>query len=268
MITRATANDFNVSLKEKSLVTLFKEAGFSTHWICNQEIFKGYGADKYLEEIDNFHYTCGSGNDEVVLPVLKGILDNDSSNKQFIVLNLFGNHYGVDSHPDEYNFFSPNLENSKVGSRSIESRELFINSYDNSVLYQDFVISKVIQLIQAKEAVSFVFFSSDHGESLFDEPDFFYGHGSAKPTKEQVHVPAFVWYSSLYKKYNDNVVSNLHQNKNKKLSSDNLFYTVSNLGLLSYPLYADSMSIADSNFLEPDTRFAIIDRTPVPVSFD
>lgn len=268
MVTRATADDFSISLKEKSLVTLFKEAGFSTHWICNQEIFNGYGADRYLDEIENFYFTCGKGYDEVVLPVLQDILDNDSGEKQFVVINLFGNHYGMSSQPDEYNLFSPNLEETKVVSRSSENVELFINSYDNSVLYQDFVLFKIIQLVEAKDAVSFVFFSSDHGESLFDAPDFFYGHGSSKLTREQVHVPAFLWYSSLYKAYNEEAVSNLYSNRNKRLSADNLFYTVSNLGSISYPSYADSLSFADFNFIEPQTRVAIIDRLPVAVSFD
>ncbi|MCL2072942.1 MAG: phosphoethanolamine transferase [Marinilabiliaceae bacterium] len=268
LLTRALSTDFELSNKEKSIVTLFKEAGFETYWICNQEIFKGYSADRFLQEVDNFYFKVGEGTDEVVLQVLDDILKNNDSKKKFIVINLFGNHYGLNFTPEKYHLFSPNLEGNKIVNRSVKNRELFINSYNNSVLFQDFILSEIINRVNSNNAISYVYFTSDHGESLFDEPDFFYGHGSSKITIEQIYIPAFVWYSTLYEKYNINMINNLNTNRDKKFSNDNTFYTLSQLSSINFDNFNAHYSIADSLFQEPAKRYAVIDYVVVPAEFD
>lgn len=267
MITRATSDNFDLCHKEKSIVSLFSEAGFTSYWISNQEIFKGYGSDKYLDEIDNYYSQTHKNPDEHILPVLDEVLSDTTNDKKLIIINLFGNHYGINSHPQEYNVFSPNLEQSNAINRNVSNRELFINSYDNSVLYQDYVLSEIIKHVDARESVSMVYFSSDHGESLFDEPSYFYGHGASTITKEQVHVPAFVWYSSLYEVFNSDLVVNLRANMDKRLSADNTFYTFAQLASVDFPQFVDSLSFADKNFKEPAERKAIVDYVTVSAEF-
>jgi len=268
LVTRATPEDYNLSYKEKSIVSLFKEAGFTTYWICNQEIFKGYYAQNYKQEIDNFYYKSGADNDEIVLEVLDEILSDKETNKKFIVINLFGNHYGINSTPEKFRLFTPNLDDRKLVSRSLKYREFFINSYDNSVLFQDFILSEIINQINVLNSVSYVYFTSDHGESLFDEPDFFYGHGAEKLTKEQVHIPAFIWYSRLFEHYNDKMINNLKMNSNKRLSNDNTFYTLAQLASIGFDMHNGNLSIADSSFKENEQRSALINYTVKISEFD
>jgi len=269
VITRAVSTDFKISLREKSIVSLFKEAGFMTYWVCNQDIFKGYGANKYKYEAENFYNKVGKGYDEVVLPVIEEIISDKKHKKKFIVVNLYGNHYGINDSPKNNNHFLPCLNDNKLVRRSAKNRELFINSYDNSVLYQDFVISEIINLVNSSNTVSFVYFSSDHGESLFDEPDFFYGHGASKITKEQLHIPVFFWYSSLFEQYNADKINNLQLNRNKKLSHDNTFYTLSQLSSIDFEKFNAQMSFADSSFICSEIRYVSIDeKSYISVEFD
>lgn len=267
IITRATAQNFDITFKEKSIITLFKEAGFQTYWICNQEIFEGLGAKKYKYEIENFYYT--QGYDESVIPIIDEIIKNKENKKKFIVVNLLGNHYGVSVVPEKFHLYVPNIDVKKLVNRIAKNRELFINSYDNSVLYQDYVLSEIINLINSSNSISYVYFSSDHGESLFDEPDFFYGHGASKITKEQIHIPVFLWYSPLFEKYNGEIIRNTQINKNKKLSHDFTFYTLAQLASINFDKFDANMSFADSTFISPEIRYVLKDENSYePVEFN
>lgn len=262
IITRATAQEYHLVKEEKSIFTLFKEAGFSTFWISNQVI-----AERYEDEPDTFYSCDASSYDEQVLPVLDSVLNDRSNNKKFILINLFGNHYGSNPYPDDYQLYSPSLEDSKNVLRSPKFREYFINSYDNSVYYQDFVLSNIIERLEQEQIHSFVFFTSDHGESLFDEPDNFYGHGSAKLTKEQINIPVFIWYSDLFKDNNETTVKNIEHNRLKKLSSDFTFHTIADMASIRFDSLDLSLSFAQEDFVEPEERFAILDFKCVAIEF-
>ena len=66
LLSRSTAKNFNVYLKEKTVVDAFKEAGFSTYWIANQSLgtplihrivqntTDHYFATKDFDSVDNF----------------------------------------------------------------------------------------------------------------------------------------------------------------------------------------------------------------------
>ncbi len=257
MITQATALTYERSFKEKSIVSLFKEAGFTTYWISSQNIFFGDKEGLYKEEVD-FFYESLTKYDKGVLPILSNILRGNQQ-KIFIVINLFGNHYGSKAYPDHYNVYPENPDEShKIIEKKPENRQDFVDSYDNSVLYQDSILSDIINQIEDKNANSFVFFSSDHGESLFEAPDYFYGHGAAKVTKEQVHITAFFWYSDIFEKHNSELVKNINANKHKKLSSDNIFFTIADLSLIQYEQMDSSLSFCRQGFSEPKVRHGLI----------
>ena len=67
------------------------------------------------------------------------------------------------------------------------------NSYDNTILYTDYVLDKIINELD-KSGVPYVFiYLSDHGESLMENNRVFHGMPPGIPLPpEQKHVPLIV----------------------------------------------------------------------------
>ena len=86
----------------------------------------------------------------------------------FVVLHTIGSHYQYSlRYPDEFDIFKPSSEWLNLK----EYKDLIINSYDNSILYADFIIDGVIEVLNKNNFISSVMYISDHGENLFDEYD-------------------------------------------------------------------------------------------------
>jgi len=140
---------------------------------------------------------CGHGGkcyDEDVLPLLEGNLGTYVSGYRFVVLHLGGGSHGPlysDRHPPEFQRFKPMCNEADVGNQCTLD-ELY-NSYDNTILYVDFVLGEIIQRLD-RSGVPYVFiYVSDHGESLMEEGRLFHGMppGIALPP-EQAQVPLIV----------------------------------------------------------------------------
>lgn len=255
MLTRFGADDFDKVYSEKSLVSAFKESGFSTFWISNQGLLSDPGAS-FIMDIDKIYDFSGYQNqisDGVVLPCLDEILA-DSSLKKCIFINLMGNHVAYNArHPDSFNVFRPSLSD---GSRAAMARnkEYFVNSYDNSVLYQDYILSQIITKVDSTSVMSFVMYFSDHGESLFDEGSETLGHTGDPPLPEQVHIPFFLWVSDQYEMRYSGRVTALRSHTDKPLSMDNLFFTLLEMANISHRFERPSMSFSDTLFVPPPVR--------------
>ena len=96
----------------------------------------------------------------------------DESHDNFIVLHQRGSHTPHDEqYPNEFAKFPA--------------------AYDNTVLYTDHVLNEVFQAIQNNlENETYVFFTSDHGEVLYEDDEKLFGHGWFK---QQVYEVPFLF---------------------------------------------------------------------------
>jgi len=262
MLTRGTPRDPKPGREERSIVSLYREAGFTTYWISSHEALTQPATFVYKNEADHFWQV--KGQDEAVLPVLKQVLDEPDARK-FIVISVRGNHYGRHIYPDAFERFVPGMEGIVGSSIRTANREEFINSYDNSVLYQDFVLSQIIDLVRARDLPSYVWFSPDHGESLFEPPLHLYGHGSPQVPREQIHIPVFVWLSERYIREYQGIFKALLKNRTKRLSAANSFYTLASLGGIRFQLMMPERSVASEMFVEPVRREVYMDGAVIEV---
>lgn len=140
---------------------------------------------------------CGHGGqcyDEDVIPLLVDNLKTYKSGYRFVVLHLGGGSHGPSyhlRHPPEFQKFKPMCLDADVVNKCTEE-ELY-NSYDNTILYVDSVVSRIIgELDQSKVPYVFIYLS-DHGESLLEEGRVFHGTplGVNLPP-EQAHIPLLV----------------------------------------------------------------------------
>ena len=235
MLTRKPAEQVdNYAFPERSFISAFKEAGFKTYWLSNQQKFGTFDTSTsvYAKEADEMfflnktNYTESGEKDDVLIPIFSKIVSRDEQ-KQLIVIHTLGNHYNyAHRYPSHFDVFRPSLNDLKNYSlQSKKNKEELVNSYDNSILFTDYVLSQFIKKLQtASDTESFLFYSSDHGEDLFDQGCDKSGHGNA--TKHNFEIAAFAWYSDLFALSHPEKVNKLRQNQNAKISQISIFPTL------------------------------------------
>jgi len=232
MITRATVEDEDLSFKEPGIMKLYKEAGYKTYWIANVNIFREVPTEFFKKDVDVFIPLYKKDKpDTILLQGLKEVLA-DSADKKFIIMNVRGNHYF--DNPKEYEYYKPNIRTENVVVMSRKHRDLYINSYNNKTIFQLEILDSLIEMVDSADVVASVFFSSDHGESVFEPPYYFYGHGSSTIPAEQVHVFAFNWLSDEFKKTFPVKYKMIKEHENDLISTDYLFYTLADLANISF----------------------------------
>ena len=223
MLTRADSVNTGRAFTEQSFVTIFKQAGYRTAWISNQD-----QADTYvyfMNECDTLIY-ANSGKslyiidkwlDSDILPAYKKLL-GEKADKKLILMHTIGSHWYYTTHfYEETSKFKPNIKSKIVSSNT---KEEMINSYDNTIVETDRFIHQIIDGLRGSDAV--LIYLSDHGESLGE--DGYFLHGTDRP---ELHYPAcFVWFSDGYKKKYPAKVDALKRNARRRLRTDFLFHSI------------------------------------------
>lgn len=262
ILTRATPNQISPKIDEPAIITPFKEAGFKTYWISNQPSGVGSVFGFYSSLADYYNNTSvlseSSNYDDQLINELDDVLNDTSSKKKFIVIHTIGSHFRYNNrYPKEFEKFKPNLKKglSIENSISLKNKDKIINSYDNSILYTDYILSKFINALEKQKAISFMYYISDHGENLYDDNSEKILHAYINPTKYELEIPLFIWNSKAYQQTYSSKVVNLQRNKYKKLMSTNTFHTVLDLANISYPTQKLSESFSSITFDSLKPRF-------------
>ncbi len=230
MLSRYGEKNIDKIEHESTLLSVLTKLGFETIWIGTQSITKHYKNRKggsFYDEV-NFHMIPGgsivmlpNSHDGKLLPYLEQNIE--SAGKKFIVLHTTGSHWNYSArYPKEFEKFKPVMQDANnTDAASCKSTER-LNSYDNSILYTDYVLSAIINRLKNKKA--FVIYASDHGESLGENGCL--THGSEKYVKEQRQVPFIVWMSDSYKASNKKKWKLMQKKKKKYISHDYIFHTI------------------------------------------
>lgn len=231
MLTMTTRQNIEEAVNQTTFLSVFTKLGFQTSWIGTQTIMKylkGYNAETMYDEAQIVMIPGGSAlyplnaHDEVIIPYIDQILQQNH-NRQIIVIHTSGSHWNYAArHPQSYNKFIPSLGNktTRIDQPNCNHEEL-INSYDNSILYTDYVLSELIQKLQDKNA--FLIYASDHGESLGENG--IYAHGSHM-NKEQLTIPFIIWFSDSFIERNKAIVEQIKSLQTKQLSHDHIFHSI------------------------------------------
>ncbi|MEY3237766.1 MAG: hypothetical protein RI883_1867, partial [Bacteroidota bacterium] len=178
------------------------------------------------------------GTDYKVLKPFKHLIKNLKKDKQIIVVHLKGTHTPYEKHyPKKFNKFINGT--SKFGENAVKT----INYYDNAILYNDYILSRLINIVKSKSnySVSLTYFS-DHGDEVYDNRNFF-GHNQALlPSIQMTHVPCFIWLNEKMKKRT--FFANSNFNSEKKLKN------ISNTLLDLYQIEFKPIPKTDSYFYE------------------
>ena len=243
LISRKPATQsLKAGFSEKSFLTAFKEAGFKTYWISNQMSFGEFDTpvSVFAKEADVIQFmnlggfTNHSNFDEILLGPLQSAI-SDPAQKKLIVLHTLGNHWNYSHrHPKQFDKWQPSLFGiDNPAYTDLKFKPQLNNSYDNSILYTDWILSQVIDALKASKQLSSLLYVSDHGQTLYDGTCTlaFHGHN----TQYEFHVPAFVWYSDMYNATYPEKVSELKKHKKARLTTENVFHSLLDMADIRYP---------------------------------
>lgn len=155
---------------------------------------------------------------------------NQLKGNGIIVLHTIGSHGPTYYHryPAQFRRFVPTCDTNQIQDCS---REQLVNTYDNTLLYVDYIVDKAINVLKSHQdrfTTSLVYLS-DHGESLGENGVYLHGMPYAIAPEEQKHVPMLIWLSPDYQQRHAVAMDCMNKLTKNKWSQDNLFSTV--LGL-------------------------------------
>ena len=215
----------------KGLLALFNEAGFTTHFISNQQPQDAM-IDYLADDATFVTYLSSPSYDGQMINLVRRVLRDNSSQKILFVLHTYGSHYSYHQrYPREFAEFLPDDD----VAISVANADHIRNSYDNSILYTDYVLSEIISLLEQQNVCSVLFYCADHGEDLFDNEQERFLHSSPTTTYYQLHVASVAWFSPKYKNIFPEKVDAAIYNENAMATTYSLFHTMADVASVRSP---------------------------------
>jgi lipid A ethanolaminephosphotransferase len=228
---------FDVDRAERytNLLDTLTKADFDIEWRDNNAGCKGICARvvqvQYRGETDPVHCPNSYCYDEVMLNGLAerlATLQRDT----VVILHAIGSHGPAYSerYPPQFGVFEPACRSNELQRCTGQQ---IVNAYDNSIVYADYVLSKLIALLQAnaRHLDGLLLYVSDHGESLGEQGIYLHGMPYAFAPRVQKEVPMLLWTSRGYVERAGLSLSCVRARSHDAVSHDNLYHTV--LGALA-----------------------------------
>lgn len=186
---------------QSNVLDILEYAGVKTFWRDNNSSCKGVckrianeNLRENISESSPFYHE-GEYLDEALLANLDLTIDQ-TGNDMLIVLHPLGSH-GPAYHrryPESFSKFQPACASNSPQDCSSEE---VANSYDNTLLYTDYLVDKTIALLEKRHDLknTFVLYLSDHGESLGENGVYLHGVPKAIAPDSQLKVPMLMWMS-------------------------------------------------------------------------
>ncbi|MFQ3307702.1 MAG: lipid A ethanolaminephosphotransferase [Candidatus Midichloriaceae bacterium] len=230
-----------------NLLNLVQKSGFKTIWIDNNSgCKKSCDSAEYIDTKDyvNKNSITSEVYDINMLDLLEKHVKKHVGNEDlFVVLHQKGSH-GPEYYkrvPKEFYKFTPICKTAELQNCSVQS---LVNSYDNTILYTDFFLGKLIDLLKKHDDTdTALVYVSDHGESLGESNIYLHGMPYMIAPKEQKHVPMLMWFSQNYINDFDINTKCLKKHSKEEFSHDNLFYTILDMLDIKTKALKENMSI-------------------------
>ena len=255
-LTLADEQHPDLYLSKPSLIDLMKQAGYKTFWITNQQTMtkRNTMLTMFSKQADEQFYMNNDRNqssrqyDSSVFEPFKSVL-NDPTEKKFIVIHLLGTHMKYElRYPEGHEYQRFNDKSGLAFDLDDDKLDVY-NSYDNAIMFNDFVITKLFNLFKASDANGFILYFSDHGEDVYQTaPHDVLGRNEKAPTRAMYTIPFMLWQSP---KWLTNHPNNFQSYVNRKFSTQDLIHTWSDLAGLSFDDYQPERSIVNKDFAQP-----------------
>lgn len=253
MLTFANHEDMS-PLYDTNLMHIMKAAGFHTYWITNQ---KSHGSGdiwpKYFSDAadDRFYLNTGEFSDpldEVLLPPFREVLAKGGQ-KKFIVVHMMGSHlHASNRYSPAFRQYTSLNDPRAYFARRTPATKAYINHYDNSIRYTDWILSTLISGLSGAPGEKALLFLSDHSDQLGEQDDFV--GRSYRVNHFQFDIPFFVWASPEYKASRPELYARMQRYKGRAYQADDLIHSFLELADVSTPAFAPTRSVFSDRFRE------------------
>ena len=211
-----------------NLLNLIENSGIEVLWIDNNSGCKGVCDSKTTISTDGMFLDKAGQEiyDESMLGVFEDYMAKNSDKDLFVVLHQKGSHgpaYYLRT-PESFHHFKPICKTAELQQCSPQS---IVNSYDNTILYTDYFLAKLISSLKQKKNINTaMLYVSDHGESLGENGIYLHGMPYMIAPQNQKHVPMIAWLSDNYL---DDFKINKHcvaAKRSDAFSHDNIFHSI------------------------------------------
>ncbi|MDO8990020.1 MAG: phosphoethanolamine--lipid A transferase [Sideroxyarcus sp.] len=234
------------SLQIENVLDVLAEHGVQILWRDNNSDSKGTAVRMQFEDFRDAatNPVCDPECRDVgMLSGLDSFIESKKNGDILIVLHQMGNH-GPEyyrRYPKEFERFKPTCKSNELSDCTKEEID---NAYDNAILYTDYFLSKVIDLLKKYDGQfeTAMLYVSDHGESLGEYGIYLHAAPYFIAPKEQTHIPAVVWLG----KHFDYTNEQLKPYKDSPLSHDDLFCML----MVGYELSTDTCAKEQAILLE------------------
>jgi len=249
LISNATPHEPELWTSTPVAPELLQAAAYEVGWVTCQSVTNPWMQvalapckfQRFLLQYDDYY-------DGEQIPYLHEFLEHGGL-RQFLFMHTYGGHfYYGQRYPAEFHKYSPGLEAVKVDywSQGSAFRPELLNSFDNTILYTDYVLDSVISVLEASNKPAFLLYAADHGENIFDTEAKMFLHASSTPTHYEAHVPMLVWLSDAYRALHPQADSILRSHLHFPLQSTVLFNTLLDLSGVKYANAPEGNSLLDT----------------------
>jgi len=182
--------------------------------------------------------------DDVNLWRLDDMLDGVKQDT-VLVIHLMGSHGPAyyQRYPAQYRHFTPTCDTNEIQDCT---HQALMNTYDNTILYTDSVVSKTIDALKARQSTlnTALVYLSDHGESLGENGLYLHGTPYMLAPEQQTHIPFIFWLSKDYQQnFGVDAQCLRDQAATEAVSQDNLFSTVLGMMNIRTAVYQPQMDL-------------------------
>lgn len=235
---------------------VFRKAGYHVTFITNQfqskakEAVYDFSGGFFLNDPEMSQRQFDTRNtalyrfDEGVLNTYDE-LKAQNKEHNLVILHLMGSHveYRARYPQNTRRFFTP--QNANRPELTVKQRYI-LSDYDNSVRYNDSIVSAITQRFIDKDAV--VIYMPDHGEEIFDGSPFIYGrmHGANidyRLARNEMEIPFWIWGSPLYIENHPYGWQAIRNAKDRPMMTDVLPHLLLYLAGISTPAYRPEYNV-------------------------
>lgn len=232
--------------QQATLISFFKNAGYQTYWISNQEPASYITPAGMLGSIcdqTQFVSAYKQFHDGALLPHIDKMVRGGGIEKRFVNIHLIGAHnaYG-DRYPTGFGIFEAVSSDKQKRKRAL---------YDNAMLYNDYILGEIFKRFSTSDSI--VIYLSDHGEEVYEIDDFI-GHGDDRITRFTCEIPMLIYVSDVFIQKHPKIYERLKNSIHRPYMSDDLIHTILDIAGIESEEFDPTRSIINDKFNDKRKR--------------
>ncbi|MBX9906127.1 MAG: phosphoethanolamine--lipid A transferase [Burkholderiales bacterium] len=231
----------------ENLIDVLIRAGLDVIWLDNNSGCKGICTRASYESLAsrNDSSLCNDNNclDEIFVKALQDRL-LDLKKDTVLVMHMKGSHGPAyfRRYPQRFEAFKPACKSVDLSSCNPETIH---NAYDNTILYTDFVLFSVIEVLgkNLQHISSALFYVSDHGESLGENGLYLHGMPKFIAPRTQIDIPIIAWLSDEFSARTGINKDCINDQRQQPYSHDYVFHTILGIWNIKTSWYKSSLDM-------------------------